>query len=787
MILSSRSLFAFLIPLLFLSTNISAVDTSLFYLENEPVVRIGLSTNSRSVTITTSDSSLVAFSPDEPQKLLDTTKVAVSARSYRPPEVEFFNLSITNIETSADASELAEEVRKATGEKVAFDIDTATNTWTIKIGEPRNSLEEADEFKAALAEKGFENAEIVSTKVTQPSDEAVALTQQLAGNPKSNVRSILSERANPNKISPTFSSRPTTDYVNPNLREVIVNGAGENAKFSSLKAVSFGSLNERTVPVRYNGKEYRGRIEVFVNSGGSLTVVNVVPMEQYLLGVVPKELSLPQIEAQKAQAIAARTYAVANTNGFVSQGFDMYPTVRSQVYGGVSAESRMGSQAVRETRGLIATYKGKPITAYYTSTCGGRTEDSENIFDHAEPYLRGVNCSLEGKAHFAPFMVRSSRELADVRNEANYELARLAAQYSVNNFLFVTNKFTDEYFEEAPSETELRSWLNQIAAKNSKPFPLTVTKDTSKPLVLAKILADILYSDASQSDTLLSEADINYQLSFLDGGEVPPSMRATLAGLMRDGYFAIYPDLTIKPQKHFSRAKVLRLIENIYSKKNWSNSFESGEAKPTEDGKLIIRAGRGEKEIFINPNVYLFRKFGDSFFQVKEAALVGGERVTYKTNAAGEAIYLEIEPTTKTTVAERDSSFTNWNKSFSAGTVRANLSRYVRGLGTLIDLKIAKQGFSKRATDLEIITTTGTFHLKGGKIRSALRLNEQLFVINKKYDSAGRVSSYTFTGRGWGHGVGMCQYGAYGLAKMGVKAEAIIKHYYTGVDVTKAY
>lgn len=780
-------MFAFLIPLLFLSTNISAVDTSLFYLENEPVVRIGLSTNSRSVTITTSDSSLVAFSPDEPQKLLDTTKVAVSARSYRPPEVEFFNLSITNIETSADASELAEEVRKATGEKVAFDIDTATNTWTIKIGEPRNSLEEADEFKAALAEKGFENAEIVSTKVTQPSDEAVALTQQLAGNPKSNVRSILSERANPNKISPTFSSRPTTDYVNPNLREVIVNGAGENAKFSSLKAVSFGSLNERTVPVRYNGKEYRGRIEVFVNSGGSLTVVNVVPMEQYLLGVVPKELSLPQIEAQKAQAIAARTYAVANTNGFVSQGFDMYPTVRSQVYGGVSAESRMGSQAVRETRGLIATYKGKPITAYYTSTCGGRTEDSENIFDHAEPYLRGVNCSLEGKAHFAPFMVRSSRELADVRNEANYELARLAAQYSVNNFLFVTNKFTDEYFEEAPSETELRSWLNQIAAKNSKPFPLTVTKDTSKPLVLAKILADILYSDASQSDTLLSEADINYQLSFLDGGEVPPSMRATLAGLMRDGYFAIYPDLTIKPQKHFSRAKVLRLIENIYSKKNWSNSFESGEAKPTEDGKLIIRAGRGEKEIFINPNVYLFRKFGDSFFQVKEAALVGGERVTYKTNAAGEAIYLEIEPTTKTTVAERDSSFTNWNKSFSAGTVRANLSRYVRGLGTLIDLKIAKQGFSKRATDLEIITTTGTFHLKGGKIRSALRLNEQLFVINKKYDSAGRVSSYTFTGRGWGHGVGMCQYGAYGLAKMGVKAEAIIKHYYTGVDVTKAY
>jgi stage II sporulation protein D len=76
--------------------------------------------------------------------------------------------------------------------------------------------------------------------------------------------------------------------------------------------------------------------------------------------------------------------------------------------------------------------------------------------------------------------------------------------------------------------------------------------------------------------------------------------------------------------------------------------------------------------------------------------------------------------------------------------------------------------------------------LKGGKIRSALRLREQLFVINKKY-SGNQVTGYTFTGRGWGHGVGMCQYGAYGLAKMGVKYDEIIKHYYTGVDVAKAY
>jgi stage II sporulation protein D len=170
-------------------------------------------------------------------------------------------------------------------------------------------------------------------------------------------------------IKTTAVSGPASpDVVNPNLREVIVNGAGESASFSSLKPVAISSTNERSMPVRLNGKAYRGKLEVFVNSRGNLTVVNVVSLEDYLLGVVPSELSLPQLEAQKAQAVAARTYAVANINQFSNKGFDLLPTVSSQVYGGVNAESRMGTQAVLSTRGIVATYNGKPINAMYTST-----------------------------------------------------------------------------------------------------------------------------------------------------------------------------------------------------------------------------------------------------------------------------------------------------------------------------------------------------------------------------------------------------------------------------------
>ncbi|MDT9086470.1 hypothetical protein, partial [Escherichia coli] len=80
----------------------------------------------------------------------------------------------------------------------------------------------------------------------------------------------------------------------------------------------------------------------------------------------------------------------------------MVPTVYSQVYKGVSIETKMGTQAVRETRGVVATYHGKPIVAYYTWTCGGRTEDGGNIFEKGEPYLKGVECSLEGHRHFEP-------------------------------------------------------------------------------------------------------------------------------------------------------------------------------------------------------------------------------------------------------------------------------------------------------------------------------------------------------------------------------------------------
>ncbi|MBK8465140.1 MAG: SpoIID/LytB domain-containing protein [Chloracidobacterium sp.] len=770
--------FAFIIAFLILTYQNIFADSGyeIFTLASEPFIRIGLSTNAGSVSITTADSSLVAVSPDEQGKLLATNKVTVSARAYRPPEIENYRIEFQNLPTQNDANNLAKDIRDATGETALASIDTTTNTWKIWVGSVKDTPVDADELKAKLADQGFEDAVVITEKKTIVSAEAVALSQQLRTAGKSEVRSL---------TKTTGSTQTTvTGSVDPNLREVIINGSSEEAKYSSLKSVAFASLNERVNPVRLNGKAYRGKLEVFVNSRGSLTVVNVVPLEEYLLGVVPSELGLPQLEAQRAQAVAARTYAVANIGGYGNQGFDMVPTVWSQVYKGVSIETKMGTQAVQSTRGIVATYHGKPITAFYTSTCGGRTENSENIFEKAEPYLRGVECSLEGHRHFEPFLIKTDRKPAKVTDEANLELVRLMSLFASNGFYLSTPQMTDEWFESVPADSEMSNWLNQLAGRFGKPFP-NVNRDTTKPLELARIVASFIYA-SGYADTLLSDSDVNYQLAFEDAAEIPKERRADFAALLRDGYFSLYPDMTIKPNKSFTRARMLRLIRQIYEKKKWMPGLESGTAKPTGDGKLILKSGKSERQLTVRPDVFLFREFGGSMYQVREAALVGGEQVSYQLDALGAVKYLEIKPTNTPTTAESMSPWVYWNKSLSAGEVQSRLSRYVRGIGTLYDVNVKKVGYSRRPIELEIIGSNGIKTLKGGKIRSALRLPEQLFIMNKRYNGS-TVAGYTFTGRGWGHGVGMCQYGAFGLAKMGVKYDEIIKHYYTGVDLTQAY
>ena len=151
------------------------------------------------------------------------------------------------------------------------------------------------------------------------------------------------------------------------------------------------TTTDPSATVKVNGRTYRGIVEVVRDTGG-VTLVNRLPLETYLLGVVSAEMgrrNLAEFEALRAQAVVSRTYALRNLLRRAALGFDLHASVADQVYSGSGSETAEGLDAVHSTRGMVLTYAGAPIDAFYYSTCGGRTADGVEVFRAASrPYLR---------------------------------------------------------------------------------------------------------------------------------------------------------------------------------------------------------------------------------------------------------------------------------------------------------------------------------------------------------------------------------------------------------------
>lgn len=141
--------------------------------------------------------------------------------------------------------------------------------------------------------------------------------------------------------------------------------------------------------IMVNGAPYRGYITLLKKNG--LTVINNIQVEDYLYGVVPKEMpSNWPAEALCAQSVAARTFALKNRKRHSEEGFDLCNTSHCQVYEGMSAEMRTTTEAVNNTRGEVLFYKGAIIDALFHTDSGGMTESSENVWGSSVPYLRAV-------------------------------------------------------------------------------------------------------------------------------------------------------------------------------------------------------------------------------------------------------------------------------------------------------------------------------------------------------------------------------------------------------------
>ncbi len=201
-----------------------------------------------------------------------------------------------------------------------------------------------------------------------------------------------------NKLGGLYDIYP----VNPSEERLQLNDSSGKVIFMFEGSNSFLVSRPREGDfLRVDGKRYRGDIEFKRQRSGNITVVNSLPLEHYLYGVVPKEVSPGwHKEVLKAQAVAARNFAAVNLNKHGEFGFDLCSGTDCQVYGGLDSENRLTNDAVDETKGQMIYHEGRPITAFYHASSGGHTENSENVWSISLPYIKAVDDSFDaGSPH----------------------------------------------------------------------------------------------------------------------------------------------------------------------------------------------------------------------------------------------------------------------------------------------------------------------------------------------------------------------------------------------------
>lgn len=190
--------------------------------------------------------------------------------------------------------------------------------------------------------------------------------------------------------------------VSSNMGNVIVyNGNNAVFMYDNVLNIFFSSFSndESSDMIKIDNRPFRGMIGFKIIENSKLISINYVDLESYLYGVVPNEISASWgMESLKAQAVAARTYAVSCLNPYASYGYDLDDNQNSQVYRGYISEKESTNKAVDETRGEMIYYNDKLIQAFYHSTSGGSTENSENVWTAKLPYAVGVEDEFSNRS-----------------------------------------------------------------------------------------------------------------------------------------------------------------------------------------------------------------------------------------------------------------------------------------------------------------------------------------------------------------------------------------------------
>ncbi|HSS50848.1 MAG TPA: SpoIID/LytB domain-containing protein, partial [Thermoanaerobaculia bacterium] len=504
--------------------------------------------------------------------------------------------------------------------------------------------------------------------------------------------------------------------------------------------------------VRVQGKRYRGRMLVYLNDRGALNLINELPVEEYLRGVVPSEMGpelYHQLEALKAQAVAARTYTLRNLGEFGREGYDICATPRCQVYGGIQAEHSLSDRAIAETAGQVLLYKGELVDALYSSTCGGHTEDVHVIFPlKNDAYLKGVPCMESG-------MARIDGDLAP-------------------GVLFpagLTRRLLPPAAGATPAAV-LGARLEHLALLAGLPAPREPLASLDRREVQRFIASS--FDLALDARLFLAPEDVRYLLTD------PPADwsdedRRRAAYLLRSGLLSGPLDQPLSPDQ--IERMLLALAELLHVVRREEASFFS-----VADGKLAVRSGKEDKVYDLSTGVATFRRQGSELYSAGLNLLPGDALTLFWQGTRLVALNQELD--LDGVSFDRSSPYSAWTRFRTDSQLATQVNTRFPGF-VFSSFEVLERGESGRVGKIKIYNDQGqSVEVDGLAVRWTLDVPDTLFTA-KRLSPKNQEPGWLFTGRGFGHGVGMCQVGAYGMAQRGHTYREILTHYYTGVELGK--
>ena len=505
---------------------------------------------------------------------------------------------------------------------------------------------------------------------------------------------------------------------------------------------------------------YRGKVEILPNAQGRLTVVNTVDLETYLRGVVPKEMGaweFPALEALKAQAVAARTYAVANRGKRAADGFDMSDTIADQVYGGRDGEQALTDRAILETEGLFATHRGKPIQALFMANCGGHTTDVAQVFGGDAPYLKAAPC-YPLKPLTLPFASALPVSAEAQQPWLSWELLRLTTAALPVEWLSgerLARPATPEDLAGTVRSLQRRLALEQrpldkgnlcLALARAFGFQRLV-EGQERPQDAAYFLPDSLSADRPLA-------------TFLTRRGVVPA--------------AVWNDAT-----PLTLRQALVILARLWQE---LEPFTPAEGSLLADRQVRRKRG-GPEPLPMAPSALLAEEAPDGSLRlVPKADIQVGDRLKWIPSEDNQALVLVRRLDPDGASWDRYNPTAHWRVEYTEAELVAQVSKRIKVDG-IRELK-AVYNDQGRVEDLTLLDGRGAPHrARGMHIRGLLGLKDNVF----RWLTVGQGTKrrWIFYGRGWGHGLGMCQTGAYGMALEGATFRQVLEHYYPGIKLQR--